>query len=415
MRVMKKYILISQVIVLYLCMGYTTSGAEEPYIILDNAIASVSGSGYVKNTSVATAYDAASGFILNPGAGSKATFRINNIPGGNYDVYLEVSRAAMGIGTTPFSISINNTKEIIPVIEYGFCQKTDKSDIYDRGVFLCIKDALLKSGDRITVTALPGFEFGTVSFLPSIGNIRLYNTGAKVAEGYDDAGPKELSKSGADPLSGLKLIWLGSSVTYGQAAQGYSMADYLEEMHRCLKSYKYAISGTTLVDDKSTSYVSRMKKIPADIHPDFFIVQLSTNDAAASKPFGTLSSSKNLKDFDTRTIYGAMEYIIAYVSKTWNCRVLFYTGTYYDGDTYGNDGTAYGRMVKALLEVKGKWGIDIIDLYSDTSMRSIYNTDLYKKYMSDGVHPTAYGYRNWWGPKFEGSLVSFILAKDKSE
>lgn len=119
------------------------------------------------------------------------------------------------------------------------------------------------------------------------------------------------------------------------------MADYLEEIHRDLNSYKYAISGTTLVDDKSLSYISLMKQIPVNIRPDFFIVQLSTNDAAANKASGTLNNSKNIKDFDPRTIYGAMEYIIAYVSKTWNCPTLFYTGTYYDGDTYGNDGAAY--------------------------------------------------------------------------
>lgn len=49
-----------------------------------------------------------------------------------------------------------------------------------------------------------------------------------------------------------------------------------------------AVSGTTLVDEDKTSYVSRLKKIDED-STDLFICQLSTNDASQNKPLGTIS------------------------------------------------------------------------------------------------------------------------------
>lgn len=293
-------------------------------------------------------------------------------------------------------------------------KKMTKSDLYQKGVFLCLQQAALKSGDKIAVTGLSGFGFTTstsaTSFLPNVGDLLLYQPGAKVGVGYNGTIPADPQKNAADPLSGLRLLWLGSSVTYGQAAQGYAVADYLEETHQALRSYKYAVSGTTLVDDSVSSYISRMKQIPTDLHPDYLIVQLSTNDAAMNKPFGSLSAGTNLSDFDTHTIYGAMEYVIAYAAKTWNCPVVFFTGTYYDKSTYSNDGTAYTKMVNTLLDVRQKWGIQVIDLYDDDSMTALYNTEQYKKLMSDGVHPTANGYRTWWGPKFEKALTSYITA-----
>ncbi len=400
MRNLRKIVPLLLVMVLLLGLCLVKAGAADTHLTLDNAGAAVTGGTYDKTT----------GYIINLTAGStKVIYTAGKDVRGTYDVYLEVSKQTMGYGTTPFSIKVSDGKEIIPIIEYSWC-KTDKSDLYSKGVFLCLKDTALKSGDTITVAALPGFGFGTTSYQPYIGDILLYQAGGKVAVGYDGVIPAEQAKDASDPLSGLQLIWLGSSVAYGQMAQGYSVADYLEEAHKALKSYKYCVPGTTLVDESTTSYISRMKQIPTDIHPDYFIVQLSTNDAALNKSFGTLSSSKNIGDFDTKTIYGGLEYIIAYVQQTWKCPVVFFTGMYYDKSTYSNDGTAYGKTVQALLDVQKKWGIHVIDLYNDTALKAMYNNDQWKTYMSDGVHPKAEGYKKLWGPKFEQALTSYITA-----
>lgn len=54
------------------------------------------------------------------------------------------------------------------------------------------------------------------------------------------------------------MIFLGSSVTYGAASQGVSFADFIARRNGC-EAIKEAVSGTTLVDNGSDSYVSRLK------------------------------------------------------------------------------------------------------------------------------------------------------------
>lgn len=166
---------------------------------------------------------------------------------------------------------------------------------------------------------------------------------------------------------------------------------------------KEAVSGTTLVtkDDASgSSYIPRMKTINPDISADAFICQLSTNDATKHVPLGTISGGFELADFDTETVAGAIEYIIAYAEKTWHCPVLFYTGTRFDCEEYG-------EMVKLLLGIQKKWKIGVIDLWNDKALHAISEKD-YNLYMSNPIHPTQAGYLLWWTPAMETYLYEFL-------
>ena len=200
-------------------------------------------------------------------------------------------------------------------------------------------------------------------------------------------------------LDGKTFIFLGSSVTYGSASNGWSMADYIAENNDCTV-HKWAKSGTTLVDNGADSYVQRMLSTLKRVRKcDHFIVQLSTNDATQNKPLGKLSTSMNKEDFDTSTIMGAMEFIIATAKETYGCEVSFYTGTRYDS-------AAYQNMVNALDQIAQKWGIGIIDLWDDREMNKVSAAD-YSRYMSDSIHPTRVGYEEWWGPKFQAHLEQY--------
>lgn len=107
-----------------------------------------------------------------------------------------------------------------------------------------------------------------------------------------------------------KIIFLGSSVTYGASAKGVSFADYIGKRNQA-EVVKEAVSGTTLVDNGANSYISRLKKIK-EAQADLFICQLSTNDASQKKELGMIGESKELDSFDTETVSGAIEYIICY-------------------------------------------------------------------------------------------------------
>lgn len=190
-----------------------------------------------------------------------------------------------------------------------------------------------------------------------------------------------------------KYIFLGSSVTYGSAAGGYSFVDMLAEKNQ-IDCIKEAVSGTTLVDNGPDSYVQRMiHNLDKEMECEQFVCQLSTNDATQGMPLGKVSVSIKLEAFDTSTIIGAIEYIICYARTTWQCPVTFYMNTYYDNKNYQ-------KMVAIMYQLKEKWNIGLIDLWNSREMREIEKSK-YDMYMADVIHPTELGYREWWLPVFE--------------
>lgn len=210
-------------------------------------------------------------------------------------------------------------------------------------------------------------------------------------------------------LYGETYIFLGSSVTYGANANGRSFVELIDEKYD-VDCVKLAVGGTPLsvgTTPNGTSYVERLVA-NAKLYPvcDHLNVQLSTNDATGGRPLGTVSASKNKEDFDTTTIAGAIEYIIAFAKETWDCEVSFYTNPKLIDPATGNENAVnwyYEDMVEILLEIKEKWGIRVLDMYNDEEMLAVSLEDR-AKYMADSIHPNATGYEEWWLPKFEEFL-----------
>ncbi len=214
------------------------------------------------------------------------------------------------------------------------------------------------------------------------------------------------------PLRGRRILFLGSSVTFGAAAEGQSVVELFGKADG-VDVVKEAKSGTTLVDQTSVlariafgdgdSYVKRLKSLDVSPAPDCVVCQLSTNDATMKLPLGEIGEGFEAGSFDTKTVTGAMEYIIAYCRDRWNCPVVFYTGSYYESE-------AYSAMVDRLHELKDKWKIGVIDLYRDEAFNDIPEED-YALYMFDPIHPTKAGYIEWWMPKMEEDLIRILGEK----
>ena len=178
-------------------------------------------------------------------------------------------------------------------------------------------------------------------------------------------------------LNNKTILFLGSSVTYGSASNGISFVEILKEQFN-INAVKEAISGTTLVDLDNSSYIARLKRIDSNLPIDLFICQLSTNDAT--------------RNLDLNKIKDAIIYILNYVKETFNCPIIFYTGTKYNS-------TKYLEMINMLYELKKIYSFYILDLWNDKEMLSI-SLEKYNEYMSDPIHPNLKGYKEWWTPKF---------------
>ena len=198
------------------------------------------------------------------------------------------------------------------------------------------------------------------------------------------------------PLRGKTVVFLGSSVTCGSASGGVSFADYLAVRHD-FHSIKEAVPGTTLVDTGASSYISRLDRLETD-KADLFICQLSTNDATQNIPLGAVSESFEPAAFDTSTVAGAIEYILASARQRWDCPVVFYTNPRYDSE-------AYGDMVALLEEIAGKWDIYVIDFWNDAPFNDL-SAEERSLYMADAIHPTQAGYSLWWMPEMEEVMLA---------
>ena len=202
------------------------------------------------------------------------------------------------------------------------------------------------------------------------------------------------------PLTGKKVLFLGSSVTYGAASLREGIPEYFAARLGC-EVTKEAVSGTTLVDNGDSSYVQRLLKNVDPATPYSLVVcQLSTNDATKALPLGEIQEARDRESFDTATVTGAMEFIIAYARETWDCPVVFYTNARYDSE-------AYAAMVRRLYELQNKWGVGVLDLWSDESFNSI-DSAARALYMNDQIHPTKAGYRDWWCPEMERQLLDYL-------
>ena len=208
------------------------------------------------------------------------------------------------------------------------------------------------------------------------------------------------------PLQGKQIIFLGSSLTLGD--NGYSMCEYLFETHGC-EVTKWAINSTWLIHrNDGTSYVERLAKNAEFVEEcDFFICQLSTNGSGI--PIGEVSGSYLSEDFDTTTIIGAIEFVIAKAKETWGCPVAFYTTAYFKSSTYPS-------WVNALYKVQEKWNkgktyFGIIDLYGDKDFNDITDEQREVYFKADGVHVTQKAYAEWWGPQFANFLLDYYDKK----
>ena len=257
----------------------------------------------------------------------------------------------------------------------------------------------------VIVEQLDGTAFAGVDVLRGGETLYSYHAavnGNRVADGYAMEDGTILKQEDLAALTQSATVqvnytdapvyyFLGSSVTYGHANNGSSFVNEIQNLLRCV-CVKEAVSGTTLANNGSNSYVARMLgNLDKNAKVDTLIVQLSTNDVSQNVARGAISDTKNLEDIDNTTTLGAIEYIIAYAKKTWDCKVVFYTNPDYNN-------AQYESLVKDLYEIQEKWGIGIVDFYYYVDMDRL-DAQTLASYMADAIHPNAKGYR-WMGEVF---------------
>lgn len=190
----------------------------------------------------------------------------------------------------------------------------------------------------------------------------------------------------------MRIIYLGSSITYGSAAEGYSFADALGEMGH--PYVKIAVSGTTLAKKANadgTSYVERFESYcrSTTVQAELLCIQLSTNDASQNLPLGAFTAEEKK---DTATALGALDYLICR-GKQMGLKIAVFTNPPYPSK-------AYAQLVEGFLQGARAYHPDVavLDMWNMPSCK--LSAEARARYMADDIHPTRLGYTEWWAPLF---------------
>ena len=180
----------------------------------------------------------------------------------------------------------------------------------------------------------------------------------------------------------MKVFFLGSSITYGYAAGGYSFADYVNE-HSDYEVVKEAVSGTTLSNCLPDSYYERLLKRGAE-GARVLLVQLSTNDASKGVALGGVDS------IDPKTSCGAINRIIDFGIDN-GCRVGFYATPVLGDDSF------FAPIEGAMEMISAQRGVPFLDLNKDEKLKNLCGKP---GYYADDIHPSKRGHIELFGPKF---------------
>ncbi|MEJ6400941.1 SGNH/GDSL hydrolase family protein [Nicoliella lavandulae] len=229
---------------------------------------------------------------------------------------------------------------------------------------------------------------------------RVAKSSIKIMKGNDELyAPSSDFYNPTSKLNDKRIVFLGSSITYGLAAKGNSFVDFLKVEHG-VDAVKEAVSGTTLAGNDKSSYVERLKdNIDLNQQLDAFVCQLSTNDQRKGKPMGKISNSFDINAFDTETTIGAIEYIIAYVNEHWSCPIIFFT-------CLRKPEPEYEALRQQLFKLQQKWNFEIIDIWGNEHIKKL--NEKHPEYMADDSHPTRAGYRYCWTPVFVRELDQIV-------
>ncbi len=205
-------------------------------------------------------------------------------------------------------------------------------------------------------------------------------------------------------LYGFNAKFTKGNIVYKHAQNGYTLSDYYPRYSAPNSQIGWRNSYVGLMEDAIRE--NKDKKI------DRVVIQLSTNDigqyidAACTQhlAFGDLTPNKfESKDFDTKTSFGAMEWLIAIAKETWNCEVYVFTCHMSTSEfaTYKANGydldkvkTTYAEMYEKTLQIAEKWkdhGFELINLWANRELNELLHSNP-SRYIADTLHLTEKGY-----------------------
>ena len=231
-------------------------------------------------------------------------------------------------------------------------------------------------------------------------------------------------------LKGKTAIFLGDSVAYGYHTGGNGFGYYVDSIVDLADYTNAAVSSATLnTSTQSTNNVINQINSYKGNSYDYVILQGGFGDLRDKPTLGNITEGYDVRNLDTTTFAGAVEYTLYLTTTYWNNAKIGYIISYYSPRSNQgvrpdfNKSKEYWDVVKAACN---KWNVSYLDLFegstmyngevkSYTELLDVYNAN----YISvDGVHPTAEGYEFMapfiaeWMQGLKSYSASFEVIKD---
>ena len=193
-------------------------------------------------------------------------------------------------------------------------------------------------------------------------------------------------------LKGLKINFLGDSITEGVGASSYENCYFSQFAAKSGAICRnYGISGTRIARKKVPSdkprydldFPSRVSEMDEDA--DMVIVFGGTNDYGhGDAPLGE-SGDRTVWSF-----YGGLHVLYdSLLERFPKAKIVILTPMVRREEV--RDGYALPPFVEAVRQVAGEYNFPLLDMYRDYPV-NLHDVETMKKYMPDGLHPSDLGH-----------------------
>lgn len=206
------------------------------------------------------------------------------------------------------------------------------------------------------------------------------------------------------------ILNYGDSIAHGSGNNKIGYARIIAKEYK-MRVIDKSINGATIksgVDGReSISDIILSDKTYRNVN--YILIEGGYNDIyhKSDEEIGSISPDENVESLSTSNLYGALEVSFCKLKERYpESKILFVIiprigETFYDKWDGVND-DKFNTVRQAIIECCDKWGIEYVDLFTESEFNSYY--DKYKKYTNDqsgkndGIHPTEEGYKLFYVP-----------------
>lgn len=202
-------------------------------------------------------------------------------------------------------------------------------------------------------------------------------------------------------LAGKTIACFGDSTTWGDNGMGtgsnaIAWPVWLPKLAGVREAKNFGVKGSRIAvkSDRADSFVERFPGI--DLTADVIVLFGGVNDFCRNVPLGKMG------DDDVYCFYGALDYLVCGIlSRYPEAQFVLMTPAKTAGvpakglpafDVANGVGLKECAYAEAMREVADRYSVPVIDLYSSSGISPLV-AEQRKRYMPDGLHYSAAGYR----------------------